>query len=83
LAVLGESLSNVVRHAEAGRVDVMLQIGDTLTLTVADDGKGIATGGRRSGLQNMQERAEHLGGCCKVESAPGSGTTVTWEVPPR
>jgi signal transduction histidine kinase len=83
LAVLGESLSNVVRHAEAGQVDVLLQVGDTVTLTVTDDGRGIATGGRRSGLQNMQERAEHLGGCCKVESAPGSGTTVTWEVPPR
>ena len=83
LAVLGESLSNVVRHAGAAQVDVLLEIGDTIALTVADDGKGITRDGRRSGLHNMQERAESLGGCCKVDSAPGEGTTVRWEVPSR
>ncbi len=83
LAVLGESLSNVVRHAAADRVDVLLQIGDTVALTVSDNGKGISSDTRRSGLQNMRERAEKLGGCCRIESAPGAGTTVHWEVPGR
>jgi len=83
LAVLGESLSNVVRHAAADKVDVLLEIGDTVALTVADNGKGIGDDARRSGLQNMQDRAERLGGSCRIDTAPGAGTTVRWEVPTR
>jgi signal transduction histidine kinase len=34
-----------------------------------------------SGLRNMRERAEQLGGSCEVTSSPGAGTTVSWSVP--
>jgi signal transduction histidine kinase len=81
VAVLGEALTNVSRHAEATRTWVSLSAGDRITLTVGDDGRGIAPGATESGLRNMRDRAEDLGGTCTVESAPGAGTVVTWSVP--
>lgn len=81
LAVLGEALSNAVRHAEARTITVTLTAGDDVRLVVSDDGVGIAAGAHESGLRNMRQRAERLGGSCSVESAPGAGTTVTWSVP--
>jgi len=54
--------------------------GDDLVVTVADDGIGIADGARRSGLDNLDRRAEHCGGTCTVDSG-GGGTVVTWQVP--
>jgi len=80
-AVLGEALSNVVRHAGAATVQVTLEAGDGVSLTVSDDGRGIPPGAQTSGLRNMRERAEELGGSCTVTSAPGRGTTVVWQVP--
>jgi signal transduction histidine kinase len=79
----GESLSNVIRHAEASKVDVVLEVGEVIALTVTDNGKGLSGRGRRSGLSNMTERAEKLGGGCKIESAPATGTSVRWEIPRR
>jgi signal transduction histidine kinase len=85
LAVLGEALSNVARHAESRKVDVNLTVnagGDrNLVLTVADDGRGMGTPTRRSGLRNIAERAERLGGEVRIDSAPGQGTTLRWSVP--
>lgn len=85
LAVLGEALSNVVRHAGASNVDVNLTVdasGDRdLLLVIADDGCGISGSHRRSGLRNMAERAERLGGELTIESASGQGTTLRWRVP--
>jgi signal transduction histidine kinase len=81
--VLREALSNVARHAEAHRVEILLEIGDDVVLTVRDDGRGVPEGAVRSGLLNMRERAVQLGGTCVVESAPGGGTEVVWRVPAR
>lgn len=81
LAVLGEALSNAVRHARASAISVTLTAGDDVRLVVADDGVGVPAGVAESGLRNMRERAERLGGSCRVDSADGSGTTVTWIVP--
>ncbi|MER5995039.1 histidine kinase, partial [Streptomyces viridosporus] len=50
-------------------------------LTVSDDGVGVPAGGRRSGLRNMAERAEQLGGGLDVTGAAGGGTTLVWHVP--
>ena len=80
LAVLGEALSNASRHAHATDVDVSITADDMLRLVVADDGEGFAPDVRESGLRNMRERAERLGGSCVVESS-GEGTTVSWTVP--
>ncbi|PLW74562.1 histidine kinase, partial [Streptomyces sp. DJ] len=58
VAVLGEALTNVARHAHASRAEVILgTTGSEAVLTVADDGVGIRPGGRRSGLRNLAERA--------------------------
>jgi two-component system, NarL family, sensor histidine kinase DevS len=84
LAVLRETLSNAARHAQATRVEVDLAAADSrVTLSVADDGVGIAPGGRRSGLENLRERAQQLGGTFTVDAGPGGGTVVRWSVPRR
>ncbi|GHA03029.1 hypothetical protein GCM10010303_10410 [Streptomyces purpurascens] len=85
LAVLGEALSNVARHAAAGSVDVHLRCAKgELTLTVTDDGRGIPEGVARSGLKNLEERAVALGGELRIGERPeGGGTRVLWRVPVR
>ncbi|MDQ0913432.1 signal transduction histidine kinase [Streptomyces canus] len=82
LAVLSEALTNIARHAQADRVDLALECdGRQLRLTVADNGVGIPADGRRSGLLNMAERAEQLGGEMELSSPPDGGTTLVWRVP--
>ncbi len=81
IAVLSEALSNVVRHAEAGWASVSVDAGDALVLVVEDDGTGIPSSGRRSGLRNMAERAEALGGSFATRDREGGGTTLEWRVP--
>lgn len=74
-----EALSNIVRHARASRAGVTVEIeGDRLVLTVADDGAGLPGECRRSGLRNLKERAERLGGSFSVESSPEAGTRLIW-----
>ncbi|WP_169982542.1 MULTISPECIES: GAF domain-containing protein [unclassified Microbispora] len=82
LAVAREAISNVVRHAHAGRVAVTVRLDkDRLTLHVEDDGVGIPARGRRSGLRNLCERAESLGGSCAAEALATGGTRLCWSVP--
>ncbi|MFI0200120.1 MULTISPECIES: GAF domain-containing sensor histidine kinase [Streptomyces] len=91
IAALREALSNAFRHAEATRIEVVLDATVTLAdgrpgvrLEVADDGVGIAEGGRRSGLRNLRRRAESLGGSSSYGPGigeGGGGTTVVWEAP--
>lgn len=83
LAVLGEALSNASRHANATHIAVLVHVGDDLRLVVADNGAGLPEDVQESGLRNIRERAEKLGGSCTVESADGGGTTVSWTVPLR
>lgn len=82
-AVVREALSNVARHARAHKVDVSLaHQGSELILTVTDDGAGIPTTHRLgSGILNMHDRAQRLGGSCAVNSGEQGGTTVRWLVP--
>ena len=81
LAVLREALSNVARHARAGRVEVRVRADDHLLLTVTDDGVGIPADVCESGLRNMRERAEARGGTFTARPAPGGGTVLSWRVP--
>jgi signal transduction histidine kinase len=83
LKTLREALSNVVRHASASSVEVLLRAGSgTVTLRVADNGVGIPKDARRGhGLDNMQTRAESLGGVCELSVRRGGGTVVSWRVP--
>ncbi len=85
--IVQECLTNVARHAGAGRVDVALRCGlGQLEITVSDDGRGFnpaASGQRKSfGLLGIRERATSLGGDCRIVSATdGSGTTVSVSLP--
>ncbi|MEO3848278.1 GAF domain-containing protein [Streptomyces sp. B8F3] len=81
-AVLGEALANVARHARASAAEVVLSVTDgTATLSVRDDGVGMPRGGRRSGLANLADRAEKLGGRLSVAAPREGGTCVTWSAP--
>ncbi|MFI8849218.1 GAF domain-containing protein [Streptomyces sp. NPDC053499] len=82
IAVLSEALTNIARHSGADRAEVVLETdGQDVRLTVRDNGGGIPAGGRRSGLRNMAERAEQLGGGLEIGSRPGGGTTLVWSAP--
>ncbi|HEX8094716.1 GAF domain-containing protein [Jatrophihabitans sp.] len=80
-AVLREALSNVVRHAHAGFVEVTLDVArGQLGLSVADDGVGMGDTTRRSGLANLDERARRHGGSLTVTSSPNGGTQLQWQI---
>jgi signal transduction histidine kinase len=81
LAVLREGLSNAARHAKARSVDITLQVGTEVTLTVTDDGVGIDDDVATSGIANLRERAERLGGACEVRRRTEGGTRLHWSVP--
>jgi signal transduction histidine kinase len=81
LAVVNEGLANVARHARGTRVDVDLIADDEFVVRVADNGVGVGDSNHRSGLRNLAERAEQLGGSFAVASEPGAGTTIEWRVP--
>jgi signal transduction histidine kinase len=81
-----EALSNVVRHASAKHVNVSLTCAEGLVLlTVEDDGRGFAPdepqSGEHRGLSGMRERVRRFGGQLLIESAVGSGTSVTVALP--
>jgi signal transduction histidine kinase len=79
-----EALQNVQKYAHASQVSVQLQAdAATLTFTVEDDGDGFdsATVKRGSGLTNMVDRVEALGGSLQIVSSPGNGTRVRGELP--
>ena len=79
-----EALQNAAKYAEPTRVDVRLRHEDGhLVFEVTDDGRGFdpATTPRGSGLQNMSDRIEAMGGTFEVMSAPGEGTKVLGRIP--
>jgi signal transduction histidine kinase len=84
--IFQETLTNVVRHAEATKVRVELrEDADELLLIVQDNGKGMTesqiTRSKSLGLIGMQERARSWGGRVIFLATPGQGTTVTVRVP--
>jgi signal transduction histidine kinase len=84
--IVQESLTNVVLHAQAKRVDVLLSMHNhQVVMIVEDDGIGFLPGSPGQdyhlGLFGMRERIEMLGGTFVIESSPGRGTTVKVEVP--
>lgn len=81
-----EALSNVARHAEATKVAVTLHAVDgVVLLSIEDDGRGFenaeSVGSGRIGLTGMRERTRPFGGHVMIESAVGSGTSVTIALP--
>jgi two-component system, NarL family, sensor histidine kinase DevS len=82
--IVQEALTNIVKHAEATRVSILLiRRPTTATVVIEDDGRGFDTDDVRDeglGLVGMRERVELHDGRLTVESAPGSGTTLVAEV---
>jgi signal transduction histidine kinase len=79
LAVTREALSNCARHASATAVTVALALRDGLiTLDVTDNGRGLGTPARSSGLASMRRRAENHGGTLQITAPPSGGTRLTW-----
>jgi signal transduction histidine kinase len=79
-----EALQNVAKYAEASRVDVRLRTDNgSLVFEVTDDGKGFDPQRTPpgSGLTNMRDRLEALGGSVEISSRPGEGTTVSGRIP--
>ncbi len=76
--VFKEALHNVLRHADARHVTVRLaRGGGGLSLTVKDDGRGIAEPRPAGhGLSSMTARAAAIGARLEIDSRPGSGTTI-------
>lgn len=90
--IIQEALTNVVKHARATSCRVHLQrLPDTVLVAVEDDGVGFDTDdlertsrlGRGIGLLGIRERATHLQGTVRLETAAGRGTRLTVELPAR
>jgi signal transduction histidine kinase len=80
--VVSEALTNATKHAQASVVSVAVtERGDSLHLSIRDDGVGGADPARGSGLIGLRDRAEALGGSLEVSSPPGAGTLIIVELP--
>ena len=88
--IVQEAIHNIVRHAGAGSVTIVLQVsGSAVQLLVEDDGHGFDPGDasrnavelHRLGLLGIRERAELLGGSAQIESAPEKGTRLQVSIP--
>ena len=89
--ILQEALTNVAKHSQATRVNVILEQSDQgVSVIVEDQGLGFDVGlslvetfnaGKHLGVLGMRERIEAVGGSLEVESIPGTGTTVFARVP--
>lgn len=86
--IVQEALTNVVRHAEAGRVAIAVaRQGPQLLVTVHDDGKGVDAerllNQESWGIRGMLERARHFGGELSISGSREQGTTLTLVLPLR
>lgn len=82
LAVLREALSNVAKHAAATSILVEIEVDTSeLLLRVTDDGPGLPANRHESGLLNLRNRAEELGGAVRLTGVEPHGTTLEWRVP--
>jgi signal transduction histidine kinase len=86
LRIAHEALANARRHAHAARIDLTLAFSPrSVTLSIADDGKGMgqegANQGDGTGITGMKERAADMAAVLVIDSAPDRGTIVRVEVP--
>jgi signal transduction histidine kinase len=83
--IVQEALTNVLKHAEAGRVSISVVRKDgSVSAVIEDDGRGFDPAATRRdalGLAGMRERVALVGGRISLESALGAGTTLAVEVP--
>ncbi len=80
-AVVREAVSNAIRHAYAKNLSVVVSVRDDLVIEVTDDGVGVSESIVYSGLANLGQRAENVGGQFAVEPGESSGTKIRWSAP--
>lgn len=82
VAVVREAVSNAIRHGSPRSVVLTVEAaGEELVVEVRDDGIGIGPDVARSGLRNLDDRAQACGGEFVVRRDGVSGTRLTWRVP--
>jgi len=83
--IVSEALTNVVKHAQATRVEVTVtRAGEVLRIAITDDGRGGAfpsAPGEGTGLRGLEQRAAAVDGTLSIDSPPGGPTTITAELP--
>lgn len=86
--ILQELVSNVLKHSQAGKVELELELRDGLMkISFGDNGIGFDEGkiqeaeGTRFGLQNMRHRIDNLGGSFVLSTRPGRGVMIRIELP--
>lgn len=88
--IIQEALTNIVKHAQATRVDITMKVlRNQLSILIKDNGKGFrleksVNNGQRAGgigLSTMRERAWLLKGTLEIKSTPGKGTAITLLIP--
>jgi PAS domain S-box-containing protein len=80
--IVSEALTNVAKHADAGRAHVTVRRdGAVMRCEVSDDGRGGADPSSGTGILGLRDRAEAAGGTLSVVSPPGRGTVVAAAVP--
>jgi signal transduction histidine kinase len=83
--IVQEALANIVKHADAGQVSIVLtQDERAVSAVIEDDGRGFdpdAMGDDVLGIVGMRERVQLVRGRLRIESAEGTGTTIAAEVP--
>ncbi len=82
--VVAEAVTNAVKHAQASRIDVFVEFGDTLRIKVADDGVGgVGKSSAGSGMTGLTDRMAAFDGKLAIDSPPGGGTTILIQIPLR
>ncbi|WP_405087125.1 sensor histidine kinase [Microbispora sp. NBC_01389] len=81
--VVAEALSNVAKHAQATRVDIVVEAtpDGVLTITISDDGRGGADPDRGTGLRGLRQRVGSVDGTLTINSPEGGPTIVVVELP--
>jgi signal transduction histidine kinase len=80
--VVAEALTNAAKHARASAVSVEVEANvEVLRVAVRDDGAGGASFAGGTGLVGLKDRVEAVGGRIHLDSPPGTGTTLSVELP--
>lgn len=87
--IVQESLNNIIKHAKATFIKVILSFSDSqLNIEIADDGRGFENFltekniyNNGAGIKNMKRRAQLIGGSFDIKSVPSTGTTISLAIP--
>ncbi|MFD6857068.1 GAF domain-containing sensor histidine kinase [Rhodococcus sp. NPDC060090] len=80
-AVLREGLSNALRHSQSENITVSVTAEDDFSIEILDDGTGLPSTARRSGLANLERRAAQCGGVFLIGPGDSGGTRLSWRAP--